>query len=606
MNLPQQSIEQILGSSAVNGEFGEKIKELDRRLKMNGMSYPGYESMTDRQQEILTQGLFLEPESAIDIERYVITAVDNCGCEDVKEDLYHHSPVLMKEIDTEKEKLPNLKIKIGESLGGLDQAIDLLLEQILREQEQDPQAVQSLERYVILKLFKQSKLSGDGKGAPAKIQGSAKSTRGGRHIRAKAPGDIKQVEAFYKKAGLKLSDWDGYKLGGSYPEYQLTATKDIEFDLPAKGGKTVKLLVPKGTVSPYVNATSQARAASGKDISFTPKELAPDAFGLAGKTFNSKQDLVRATAAAIDERYGARPEVAVPLKAILKDATTAKGNEIDLEDALVFGREDLATISKDYGEILAAVWSFDNIEFERVEFPGASNQPLIDFYGLRQAEGGGGFDSTPVSVKSGRVGGKVSIRNIIDALEKQNLEVDLNAQYAKEVFDSALLPMRSQMIKLHQIVNDGKGTKIINNLSKIVGIPVESMNQKNLTAWADKAFENGTLVDLIANKWYKTLTRGAIKKKDVYARAFVDGQDPVRAIISPLGENIYTILNEDPKMKDSMTSLARQVVLIQTKVNVKTAKMMFRADNFSEASFAFSWAGYSGGNKLGFNMEFKK
>ena len=65
MNLPQQSIEQILGSSAVNREFGEKIKELDRRLKMNGMSYLGYESMTDRQQEILTQGLFLEPESAI-------------------------------------------------------------------------------------------------------------------------------------------------------------------------------------------------------------------------------------------------------------------------------------------------------------------------------------------------------------------------------------------------------------------------------------------------------------------------------------------------------------------------------------------------------------
>ena len=67
MNLPQQSIEQILGSSAVNREFGEKIKELDRRLKMNGMSYPGYESMTDRQQEILTQGLFLEPAAALEI-----------------------------------------------------------------------------------------------------------------------------------------------------------------------------------------------------------------------------------------------------------------------------------------------------------------------------------------------------------------------------------------------------------------------------------------------------------------------------------------------------------------------------------------------------------
>ena len=610
MNLPQQSIEQILGSSAVNREFGEKIKELDRRLKMNGMSYPGYESMTDRQQEILTQGLFLEPESAIDIERYVITAVDNCGCEDVKEDLYHHSPVLMKEIDTEKEKLPNLKIKIGESLGGLDQAIDLLLEQILREQEQeqeqDPellakQARTSLEIYIIRYLFKQSKLSGDGAGAPAKTQGSERSTRGGRHVRGMVDGDLKAVAAFYKKHGLKLDDWDGYKLTGSYPEYQLTAIKDIEFELPAKGGKTVKYLVPKGTVTPYVNATA---ASTGK--TFKTKELSPDGFGLAGKTFNSKQDLIKATAASVDERYGDKPEVAVPLKAILQDAAIAKGAMIDLSDGLVFGTSDLATISKDYGEILAAIWSFDNLDFERVEFPVASNHKLIDFYGLRSALEGGGFDETPVSVKSGDTGGKVNIKNIIDALERQDLEVDMNAQYAKEVFESAKLPMKRQMVKLHQLVNDGKGTKIIQNLSKITKIPVESMDRDNLTAWAEEAFKNGTLVDLIDKKWYSTLTRGKLTKKSIRKRAFVDGQDPVRSIISPLAENIYPILNEDPKMKASLTSLARQVILLQTNVNVRKAKMTFRADKFSEAEFEFDWAGYSGGNKLGFKMDFKK
>ena len=606
MNLPQQSIEQILGSSAVNREFGEKIKELDRRLKMNGMSYPGYESMTDRQQEILTQGLFLEPESAIDIERYVITAVDNCGCEDVKEDLYHHSPVLMKEIDTEKEKLPNLKIKIGESLGGLDQAIDLLLEQILREQEQDPellakQARTSLEIYIIRYLFKQSKLSGDGAGAPAKTQGSERSTRGGRHVRGMVDGDLKAVAAFYKKHGLKLDDWDGYKLTGSYPEYQLTAIKDIEFELPAKGGKTVKYLVPKGTVTPYVNATA---ASTGK--TFKTKELSPDGFGLAGKTFNSKQDLIKATAASVDERYGDKPEVAVPLKAILQDAAIAKGAMIDLSDGLVFGTSDLSTISKDYGEILAAIWSFDNLDFERVEFPVASNHKLIDFYGLRSALEGGGFDETPVSVKSGDTGGKVNIKNIIDALERQDLEVDMNAQYAKEVFESAKLPMKRQMVKLHQLVNDGKGTKIIQNLSKITKIPVESMDKDNLTAWAEEAFKNGTLVDLIDKKWYSTLTRGKLTKKSIRKRAFVDGQDPVRSIISPLAENIYPILNEDPKMKASLTSLARQVILLQTNVNVRKAKMTFRADKFSEAEFEFDWAGYSGGNKLGFKMDFKK
>ena len=101
---------------------------------MNGMSYSGYDSLTDRQQEIFTQGLFLEPESAMDIRDYVVSAVDNCGCPDVVEELHHHSPMLMREIEAEQEKLPDMTIRIGEGISGLDQAIDLLLEQIIIEQ----------------------------------------------------------------------------------------------------------------------------------------------------------------------------------------------------------------------------------------------------------------------------------------------------------------------------------------------------------------------------------------------------------------------------------------------------------------------------------------
>ena len=52
MHLTEQAVDQILGNSAVGQEFGEKIKELDRRLSMNGMSYSSWDSLTDRQQEI--------------------------------------------------------------------------------------------------------------------------------------------------------------------------------------------------------------------------------------------------------------------------------------------------------------------------------------------------------------------------------------------------------------------------------------------------------------------------------------------------------------------------------------------------------------------------
>ena len=291
---------------------------------------------------------------------------------------------------------------------------------------------------------------------------------------------------------------------------------------------------------------------------------------------------------------------------------------IDLSDVLVFGTSDLSTISKDYGEILAAIWSFDNLDFERVEFPVASNHKLIDFYGLRKAKGGRGFDETPVSVKSGPTGGKVNIKNIVDALKRQNLEVDLNAQYAKDVFETAGLEMKDQMVRLNQLMNDGKGTTLINNLSKVTRIPVgtkkdglkndysDGMNKGNLTAWAEEAFKNGTLVKLIDKEWYSTFTLGKLTDEAIRKRAFEDGQDPVRSIIVPLGQNIWRMLNDDPKMKASLTSLARQVILLQTKVDVKKAKMTFRTDKFSEAEFKFDWGGYSAGNKLGFRMDFKK
>ena len=603
MNLPQQSIEQILGSSAVNREFGEKIKELDRRLKMNGMSYPGYESMTDRQQEILTQGLFLEPESAIGMDEYVKTAVDNCGCEDVKEDLHHHSPVLMREIETEKEKLPDLKIRIGESLSGLDQAIDLLLEQILQEQEPETEttpeeAVQNLERYAAMVIFKKPNVSSAIKAA---------SQRGGRHLRQQVPGDNKAVAAFFKKYGLSLEKGAAYDLSSKYGEFTLEATKDIPFKIKVKG-KEYELSVPKGTKLPYVNPTAASSAEkTGKEITFVTKELSPDGLGLSGKTFDSVESLIKAAAAAVKEKYPNQPEKIGPLTELLKDAYASKGNRLDLSEALVFGREDLATISKDYGEILAAIWAINNLEFSGVEFPAASNEPLIDIYGLTDTKGG--VDKTPISVKSGKVGGKVSIVNIIEALAKQGSAgddaVDNDAEYAMDVFRAVEQSSAKEgLIAVHKLMNDGQGSKIINELSEVIGISVAKMDLKSIQNWTNNSFaEDPAKFKEDMDNWYSKFTYG--KPKEKFRRTvFEQGIDTRGAILSPLGFNAVVLLNGDQQMKDSLTSLARQVLLLQAKVNVKKAFMEIRADYFKDAKFKFNWTGYQAGNKLGFNMDF--
>ena len=141
--LKQHHIEYVASIPAVNNEFADKVKELDRRLQKNGLAYKNWDTMTDHQQGIFSQGLFLDGQCAGSVQDYVSGAAKVCEpC--AAEELHHHSPALMRAIDEEKEKLPNLTIKMGESLDKLNEFIDsILLEQ---PQRYNPDADSSLQK----------------------------------------------------------------------------------------------------------------------------------------------------------------------------------------------------------------------------------------------------------------------------------------------------------------------------------------------------------------------------------------------------------------------------------------------------------------------------
>ena len=115
--LRPEQIDILVGTPAVNDEFSRKVKELDRRLQANGMSYRDWETLNDRQHDIFADNLFLDGECATSVDDYVMGAVDSCWCPDVIDDLHHHSPVLMREIEKQQEMLPDMKVKIGEKIG---------------------------------------------------------------------------------------------------------------------------------------------------------------------------------------------------------------------------------------------------------------------------------------------------------------------------------------------------------------------------------------------------------------------------------------------------------------------------------------------------------
>jgi hypothetical protein len=127
MNLKPHQVDLIITNGPVRDEFTQKVKELDRRLKMNGMDYKQWDTLTDHQHEIFTDNLFLDGECAASPENYVRGAVDSCWCPDVVEDLHHHSPVLMREIEKQQEMAPDMTVKISENLQNLNSIIDDLI-----------------------------------------------------------------------------------------------------------------------------------------------------------------------------------------------------------------------------------------------------------------------------------------------------------------------------------------------------------------------------------------------------------------------------------------------------------------------------------------------
>jgi hypothetical protein len=135
MHLKPQQVDLVIASGPVRDEFAQKVKELDRRLKMNGMNYQQWDTLTDHQHDIFTDNLFLDGECATSPEDYVRGAVSSCGCPDVAEDLHHHSPVLMREIEKQQEMAPDMTVKISESLSLLNEIIDQQINRLVTESD---------------------------------------------------------------------------------------------------------------------------------------------------------------------------------------------------------------------------------------------------------------------------------------------------------------------------------------------------------------------------------------------------------------------------------------------------------------------------------------
>lgn len=393
------------------------------------------------------------------------------------------------------------------------------------------------------------------------------SSRGGYHIRFAL--EPEKFNSYFKSYGLEVVDYPGPSISGKFETHVLIAKKDLSKD------------VPYGTMIPWVN--NFIGASRGGALLFNNKDLSPDNLGFAGQTV-TQGAMIQKLKDVLYKRYDA--EIADQLM----DLAQAASKGIDSPSVKVsFSSKDLAKVSADFGELLSALWAMKKLNFRQSYFPVISNEPLIDIYGIRFGV------KYPISVKSGG-GGKVTIQNIINAIEnraKKANPIDLNREPSLKIFKMVNdLPMKEQMIELHKY----RETDAIKKLSEVTGIPVRGLSLSSLKSFTDDR-SNDELIKILDPFW-KTLNMNLTE-------GVKQGSDKLRLIISPLGESIHKILNNDKEIKESLIRIARQVTLIQVNVDVRKTGITFQYNYFKDAEFEFGWAGYAAGNKLGFKMKVK-
>lgn len=383
------------------------------------------------------------------------------------------------------------------------------------------------------------------------------------HIRFKLKGNIKDFNKLFNPINIEVIP-STRACSSKSPTYILKSINDIE-------------KISKNTELYWVNNETSISKTGSK--LFATKDLTPDNLNITDKLFKINE-LIDIVSEVITKRYD--KEISIQLIDLLRYAQN-KSMQIILDKQLTFTNDDLVVISKDYGEILSAIWVMSNLNFSQVLFPKNSNEKLIDFYGKKVSV------CYPISVKSGN-GSKVFLKNILDAIDKRK---NLSKKYINKEPSLKIIQiasnntMKSQMILLHQFL----ATKMIEDLSIILDKSIDKITVEYVKEWSNsKTVEE---LKVILMDWWKNYSM---------PRKF-DMDDNERLVIAPLGEKIKFLLNENKKLKDSLNYLAKKIALLQINIDVSNDQINFQKSFFKDSEFKFDWQGYSSGNRLGFKKD---
>ena len=388
------------------------------------------------------------------------------------------------------------------------------------------------------------------------------------HVRAAVGVD--PVDFFKQFKDIKIKD-STESCSGTYDTFDITI---------ADVGKTL-----------FVNQTRSA--GDTKAQALTTKQLTPDAFHLGGQEL-TPSEIKKEVKTSIKSMNKLTEDTKKFLLALLEKADE-KGKSIDISDILPpdeVSKRDLATISKDFGEILAGIWACRNIGFTKAYFPPAINEPLADFYGIR------GKIRYPISVKSGG-GSSTTVGNLTDVLEEHMKDPEYIKGFSKteqKLLDVLFILKDASVMEGIVQSNDKLQTPGYKALCKAMDSKQPSLS--HIDTWLHSFKTNSQIKKALA-PFHDTMN----KQVDKSSWTKLKDKGIIGFVIGPMGHHLTEVLTK--KYDKELTTMVRQITLVQLNIDVKKNTLVAKHEKFKNLKFKFSWGGGAPNpnrNKIGFKV----
>jgi hypothetical protein len=256
---------------------------------------------------------------------------------------------------------------------------------------------------------------------------------------------------------------------------------------------------------------------------------------------------------------------------------------------------DRNIIGKNFGEVLSAIWFLDqNRGFNKIMFPLASNEPLIDYLIVNSATG----EELKVSAKFEK-GAPPSINAIVDILKRMRV----TGKKAKAKKAMLAISENSTVDGIMKTANelDTPGNKMLKKIMRIrrPGHVTPAEIEKFM-----ERFQTPEEIEATFAPMYKEMGRAA--SSNIISKIVRNRQKRNGIAISPMGYNVVDILNKDRDYTDLLNSALRQFTVTQVYLFYRNGGMDFVSKKFSDSKFEFHYnanAGQPSLKKISFKMK---